>query len=357
MPCWMHQAMLSITASGWVKSTATSAASATARSSPRSRAATNCIPSAAFTAMHTSAPIRPRAPNTATFTSWATNSFLLWPRALSRSRSSFDDRLRTRADTRELDRRWFLDHRNQRQLAPIVHLVDLHLDLLTDADHVLHVVHARTTRERSQLGDVQQAVLAGEQGHECAERGDLHHGPEVTLALLRHGGIRDRVDHRAGGLGLITAVSSDVDGPVVFDRDLRTGVVLDLVDHLALGTDDFADLVDRNLQRDDPWCVDAHLVRSIDGLGHHIEHGLASHLGLLKGTDQHRGWDAVQLGVELKSGDEVARSGDLEVHVPVGVLGTQNVGERDIPGLAVDCVGHQAHRDTGDRRSKRHTRI
>src|SRR5215217_3768081 len=72
MPWSMHQARFSITASGWVKSTATSAASAAALSSPRSRAATNCRSPATSTARHTSAPVRPRAPNTATFTSWAT---------------------------------------------------------------------------------------------------------------------------------------------------------------------------------------------------------------------------------------------------------------------------------------------
>src|ERR671910_781861 len=329
MPCWMHHATLFITASGCVKSTATSAASATARSSPRSRAATNCNPSAAFTAMHTSAPIRPRAPNTATFTSWAT----------------------------KLDRRWFLDHRNQRQLAPIVHLVDLHLDLLTDADDVLHVLHASATRERPQLGDVQQAVFAWEQRHECTEGGDLHYGPQVALALLRHGGIGNRVDHGPGGLGLVAAVRSDVDRPVVLDGDLRAGVVLNLVDHLALGADDFADLVDRNLQGDDPRGVDAHLVRRVDGLTHYVEQGFPSDLGLLQGTGQHRGWNAVQLGVQLKRGDEVPGPGDLEVHIPVSILGTQDVGEGHITRLAVNGVGYQTHRDTGDWRSERHTRI
>ena len=60
MPCSMHHVRLSITASGWVKSTTTSAASTGVRSSPTSSAATSSSPSAASTARHTSAPIRPR---------------------------------------------------------------------------------------------------------------------------------------------------------------------------------------------------------------------------------------------------------------------------------------------------------
>ncbi len=35
-----------------------------------------------------------------------------------------------------------------------------------------------------------------------------------------------------------------VNGAVVLDGDVSAGLVLDLVDHLALGADDLADLVD-----------------------------------------------------------------------------------------------------------------
>ena len=61
------------------------------------------------------------------------------------------------------DRRLFLDDGDQRELAPVVDVVDLDLDLLPDADDVLDVVDAVATGQRPQLGDVQQPVLAGEQ--------------------------------------------------------------------------------------------------------------------------------------------------------------------------------------------------
>src|SRR5512132_1781865 len=66
MSCSIHHEMLSITASGSVKSTITSAASAGARSSPTSIAATSSRSGAHSTARQTSAPIRPRDPNTPT---------------------------------------------------------------------------------------------------------------------------------------------------------------------------------------------------------------------------------------------------------------------------------------------------
>ena len=66
MPRSMHQVRLSITASGWVKSTTTSAASTGPRSSPASTAATRVRSSACSTARHTAAPIWPAAPKTAT---------------------------------------------------------------------------------------------------------------------------------------------------------------------------------------------------------------------------------------------------------------------------------------------------
>ena len=70
---------------------------------------------------------------------------------------------------------------------------------------------------------------------------------------------------------------------------------------------------------------------------------------------QDLGGDAVELGVELERGDELAGAGDLEVHVAERVLGAEDVGQRDVLGLAVDLAGDEAHRDAGDGRPQRHT--
>ena len=45
---------------------------------------------------------------------------------------------------------------------------------------------------------------------------------------------------------------------------------------------------------------------------------------------EHLGRDAVELGVELQRGDELPGAGDLEVHVAEGVLGAEDVGQRDV---------------------------
>ncbi|CAB4709557.1 unannotated protein [freshwater metagenome] len=80
---------------------------------------------------------------------------------------------------------------------------------------------------------------------------------------------------------------------------------------------------------------------------------MARVLGLRERGTEHLGGDAVELGVELQGRDELARAGDLEVHVTERVLGAEDVGQGDVLRGAVDLVGDQAHRDAGDGSAKR----
>ena len=106
---------------------------------------------------------------------------------------------------------------------------------------------------RAELRDVDQAVAAGNQVHERAERGRLHDRALVGLAHQDRTRVRDLVDHVRGLVGTLAAGRrADEHGPVVLDVDVRSGQRDDLVDPLALGPDDLADLVDRDLDRDDP---------------------------------------------------------------------------------------------------------
>src|SRR5690348_15280976 len=149
--------------------------------------------------------------------------------------------------------------RDQRQLAAVIDLADLDLDLVADLDDVVDVLDPGTAVQLADLGDVQQAVLAGQQRDKRAERGRLHHGAEEALAHLGDVRVRDRVDGRARGLGGGAVGGTDVDGAVVLDRDLGAGVLLDGVDHLPLGADHLADLVHGHLDGDDPRRERAHL--------------------------------------------------------------------------------------------------
>ena len=201
---------------------------------------------------------------------------------------------------------------------------------------------------------MQQAIDARRQVDEGAERRGLHHGALVGLAGLRHVRVGDLVDDLLRLLGGLATFGGDVDGAVVFDRDLGAGVFLDLVDHLALRANDLADLVHRDGGGDDARCERAHLGRAVDALVDHLENGLACFMGLLERTGKHVGRNAVELGVELQGGDEVGGAGDLEVHVAEGVFGTENVGERLVDVLAVHVTGDQTHRDAGHRCLERH---
>src|SRR5690606_19064073 len=130
----------------------------------------------------------------------------------------------------------------QGQLAAGVDLGELDLDLLAHPEDVLDVLHALATDEPADLRDVEQAVLARGQGDEGAEGRRLDDGPDEALADLRHLRVGDGVDRLAGGLGRGAVGRADVDGAVVLDGDVRAGVLLDLVDHLALRADDLTDL-------------------------------------------------------------------------------------------------------------------
>src|SRR5690606_20042532 len=130
-----------------------------------------------------------------------------------------------------------VEHDVQRQLAARVDLADLDLDLLAHAEHVVDVLDALAAHELADLRDVQQAVLARRERDERAEGRRLDDRADEALADLGHVRVRDRVDRRPRRLGRGAVDRTDVDRAVVLDRDLGARLLLDLVDHLALGAD------------------------------------------------------------------------------------------------------------------------
>src|SRR4029077_6207033 len=171
--------------------------------------------------------------------------------------------------------------RDQRQLAAVVDLTDLDLDLVADVHHVVDILDPPAAVQLADLGDVQQAVLAGQQRDERAERGRLHYRAQEPLADLGHVRVGDRVDRGPRRLGRRAVGGPDRDGALRPDGDLGAGVVLDRVDHLALRADDLADLVHRDLDRDDPRGVGGHLARLGDGAAHDVKDGEPGRAGLL----------------------------------------------------------------------------
>ena len=114
-------------------------------------------------------------------------------------------------------------------------------DLIALAEFVLDFLDAML----GDLGDVQQAVGAGEDLDEGAELSETHDLAEVGLADLGHGGeIADHLD----GLGETLGVrGGDVHAAGVVDIDLDAGGVDDAADDLAARTDEIANLVGRDL--------------------------------------------------------------------------------------------------------------
>ena len=132
----------------------------------------------------------------------------------------------------------------ERDLAAIVDLDDDDLDLVAHVEDVLDLLHAAL----GDAGDVQQAVLTGQQVDEGAEGLDGDYATGVLLARL--GNLDDELD-ALDGLVDGLAGAADKDGAVLLDVDRSAGLVLDAADDLTARTDDVADLIGRNLDGND----------------------------------------------------------------------------------------------------------
>ena len=200
-----------------------------------------------------------------------------------------------------------------------------------------------------QLGDVDQAVLAGQHLDKRAER---HDADDLALVNPAHfdlvGQALDPVD-RLPAAFLVDR--GDEDATVVLDVDLRAGLLGDLADHLASGTDDVADLVRVDEDRGDPRRVVAHLgARPRQDRQHLVEHEEPRLPRLLEGLGHDLVGQAFDLDVHLQGRDPFLGAGDLEVHVAEHVLDALDVGQDREFAFA----GDQAHRDSRNRRLDGH---
>src|SRR5699024_1717684 len=239
-------------------------------------------------------------------------------------------------------------------LAPVVDVGDLDLDLIADVELVLNLLDPAVAAD---IRDVQQTVAPRQQGDEGTEGGGLHNRAKEAVPDLRLLRIGDRIDLLDRSLGGLAAHGGDEHGAVVLDGDVGAGLLRDLVDGLALRADDLTNLVLRDGDLRDAWRQLAHLVRRVDGVFHQLQDLEAGAARLAKRGSQHLRRQAIELGVQLQGGDVLGGAGDLEVHVTEGVLRTEDVGEADELLLAIDEAGDQAHRDTGHRRLQRHAGV
>ena len=192
-------------------------------------------------------------------------------------------------------------------------------DAVAFFDDVFDFLHAAF----GELGDVDEAVLAGEHFHEGAELGDRYHLAGVNLAdfdFLEHA-----VDHRLGAVetGLLGGV--DVDSAVVLDVDFGAGFGLDAFDVFAAWSDEFADAICWDFYGNDAWGVRAEFLGLEDGFTHFLDDLGAACFGDVDGFLEHGEGEAGELEVELVAGDAFAGAAEFEVHVAVEILGTDDV--------------------------------
>ena len=208
--------------------------------------------------------------------------------------------------------------------AAIVDIHDLDPGHVADLEHILDLFGALEL----EVLDLDEAVLARSQldpGAEvAADVGDL---AVVQLADL---GLKDDVlDGLARGAAGLDVLGRDEDGAVVLDVDLAAGVGADLLDDLAAGADDLADLVGVDLHLDH---LRGGIGQLLARLGDRLEHDLIEDLeaGLARHAERFLDdlvLEAVVLEVHLDGGDALLRAGDLEVHLAVEVLNALNVDE------------------------------
>src|SRR5262245_48935785 len=145
---------------------------------------------------------------------------------------------------RDLLARRLIDHLHGKpHLAAIIEAQELDVDLLA----LLHDLAYGFGPTVCELGDVDEPILGAEEVHKGAEFHDLDDLALVDLAHLRFGG--DTADARQGCLDGFALGRGNLDGAVILDIDLGAALGHDLADHGPARTDDFADLVDGNLDR------------------------------------------------------------------------------------------------------------
>src|SRR5690606_34790200 len=123
-------------------------------------------------------------------------------------------------------------------------------------------------------------------------------------------------DHGARTLHVLATDGGDRHRTVVVHADLGAGLLLDPADRLALGPDEIADLVGRDLHGDDTWSILRHVLtrrgesflhlgQDVQTTGPSLRHRLLHDLEV----------EPLDLDVHLDGGDTVGGSGNLEVHV------------------------------------------
>ncbi len=205
------------------------------------------------------------------------------------------------------------------------------------------------------FGNVNHSIFAWQNLYECSERHDSNNSAGVLVTnfnILSKG-----VDCCFGFLGVLTVGRTNDDCTIVLNVDRDTEFVDHSTNYRSTRTDDCADLVGRNLEREHSRCVLAEIISGCrDSCFHIVENLQSSDPSLLKSLRHDLERDSLYLNVHLQCGNTFSCPCNLEVHVTRVVFRTLDIGKNCVLGFVV-LVCDESHCDTGDGCRNRHTTV
>mmetsp|Transcript_7735 Transcript_7735/g.13271 ORF Transcript_7735/g.13271 Transcript_7735/m.13271 type:complete len:234 (+) Transcript_7735:553-1254(+) len=187
---------------------------------------------------------------------------------------------------------------------------------------------------------MQQPLLVGEELDEGAEAGDGLDGALVRVAQLRHHA--DALDRTHRPLARLVVRAAHLNHrPLVVllhNHDLGASLFLDALYGLAALADDGAHELTGNWERLDARHKRLHgRACLVLALVHTVQDVRPAALRLSYGFPEQMPVQAAHLDVHLARGQSCRGTGELEVHVPEGVLVAQDVGQDGVAPLR--CAG------------------
>ena len=194
-----------------------------------------------------------------------------------------------------------------------------------------------------QLGDVQQALLAGQN----LDEGTKGHDPlDDSVVLLTHLGVgRDPLNHAPRLFGRAGFNRGNGNRAVFVHIDRGPGF-FDLADGLAARADDRADFALVNFDELNARCPARKLgPRRAQAFVHNGQDLFAPLFGAVEGLLKNVERQALDFNIHLDRGNPVLRASDLEVHVAEKIFGVADVGQQLVLVPFLD----QAHARTAHR--------
>ncbi len=193
---------------------------------------------------------------------------------------------------------------------------------------------------------MEQTILTRENLYEATVRHDRTNSTLVNLTNLRNSydsldlsqSSIDRILVRSRYLYVTLTIS-------LLDSDSSTSILLHLLDNLTTRADNSTDELLRNIECYDTWNLWLHLSTWLrDSLHHAVEDVLTTSLSLHQSLLENLEAQTVALDIHLCSGQTIAGTCGLEVHITQVVLITEDITEDSV--LVLTWVLDKTHSDT-----------